>query len=236
MMPFLGPTFGPVIGGFAAYYRGWRWTQWCILIIAGVAFLTALPMEETYKKVILQKRAKKMGVAPPPGPKVFSSEYIKILVTVTLFRPIYMLFAEPIVLLFGIYNAFTFGVLFGYFAAYPYTFASVYGFKIWQTGLAFLAIGVGVLLAVATILLCDRFIYQKKHSEALHAGLTGAAPEHRLYAAMIGAFMLPIGCVLITAISHRSADNLQAVLVRVDRQIRHPLDLSRSRGHSFRAG
>lgn len=27
MMPFLGPSLGPVIGGFAAYYKGWRWTQ-----------------------------------------------------------------------------------------------------------------------------------------------------------------------------------------------------------------
>lgn len=193
MMPFLGPTFGPVIGGFAAYYRGWRWTQWCILIITGVVFLTVLPMEETYKKVILQKRAKKMGVPPPPGPKVLSLQYVKILVTVTLFRPIYMLFAEPIVLLFGVYNAFTFGILFGYFAAYPYTFSTVYGFTIWQTGLAFLGIGVGVVLAVVTIILCDKLIYQQKHIEALQQGLTGAVPEHRLYAAMIGAFTVPIG-------------------------------------------
>lgn len=167
----------------------------CILIIAGVVLLTILPMDETYKRVILEKRAKKLGMPPPPGPKVLSMEYVKVLFTVTLFRPLYMLFAEPIVLLFGIYNGFTFSILFAYFAAYPYTFSTVYGFEIWQTGLTFIGIGVGVLLAVLTIMLCDKLIYQKKFAEALQQGLNGAAPEHRLYAAMIGAFTTPIGSV-----------------------------------------
>lgn len=33
-MPFLGPAVGPVIGGFVAQYKGWRWTQWCTIFIA----------------------------------------------------------------------------------------------------------------------------------------------------------------------------------------------------------
>lgn len=172
--------------------------MWCNLIIAGVAFLACLPMEETYKKVILRKRAKKLGVPPPHGPKILSLEYVKVLLTVTLFRPIYMLFAEPIVLLFGIYNAFTFSILFGYFAAYPYTFSTVYGFNVWQSGLTFLGIGVGVLLAVATCILCDKFIYQKKHAQAIEKSQASVAPEHRLYAGMIGAFTTPIGSVSIS--------------------------------------
>lgn len=191
MMPFLGPASGPIIGGFAAYFRGWKWTMWSNLIIAGAAFLLCLPMDETYKKIILQKRAKKLGVSPPPRPEIV--EYVRILITVTLFRPVYMLFSEPIIALFGIYNAFTFSILFGYFAAYPYTFSTVYGFNTWQTGLTFLGIGIGVLLAVATCILCDKLIYQKKHSEALQQGKVSVMPEHRLYAGMIGAFTIPIG-------------------------------------------
>lgn len=34
MMPFMGPSLGPVIGGFAADFKGWRWTQWSSIIIA----------------------------------------------------------------------------------------------------------------------------------------------------------------------------------------------------------
>ena len=36
MMPFLGPSLGPVIGGFAAQFKGWRWTQWCTMFIGYV--------------------------------------------------------------------------------------------------------------------------------------------------------------------------------------------------------
>lgn len=150
-------------------------------------------MEETYKRVILEKRAKKLGKPPPPGPKVLSLEYVRVLFTVTLIRPLYMLFAEPIVLLFAIYNAFTFSVLFAYFAAYPYTFSGLYGFTTWQTGLTFLGIAIGVLLAIMIIMLCDKLIYQKKFAEALRQGQKAAAPEHRLYPAMLGAFAAPIG-------------------------------------------
>ena len=66
MAPFLGPCLGPVVGGFAAQYKGWRWTQWCILFVSLAVLLTSIPTQETYKKAILKKRAKKLGLAPPP--------------------------------------------------------------------------------------------------------------------------------------------------------------------------
>ena len=47
MAGFLGSALGPVIGGFCALYRGWRWTQWAALIVAGVALLMLAPMRET---------------------------------------------------------------------------------------------------------------------------------------------------------------------------------------------
>lgn len=66
MAPFLGPAVGPVIGGFAVEFKGWRWTQWCMLFIALAVFLIGLPTEETYKKAILKRRAKRLGLPPPP--------------------------------------------------------------------------------------------------------------------------------------------------------------------------
>ena len=110
MMPFLGPSLGPVIGGFAAQFKGWRWTQWCTIFIGLAALVLVLPMNETYKKVILMKRAKKHNVEGPPKPPVKGMAYVKLLVTVTLVRPVHMLFTEPIVLFFSLYNSFTFSV------------------------------------------------------------------------------------------------------------------------------
>ncbi|KAK4539456.1 hypothetical protein LTR36_010933 [Oleoguttula mirabilis] len=194
MAPFLGPALGPVIGGFVAQYKGYRWTQWCTIFIALAAYAFILPMQETYKKIILKRRAKRMNIAAPAAAtQVKGLAYFKLLVTVTLARPVHMLVTEPIVLFFSMYTAFTFSVLFGFFAAYPFTFESVYGFNTWQYGLTFLGIGIGVLLAVVTAIVLDRKVYMAKHRQALKEGRTVVAPEHRLYVGMVGAFGVPIG-------------------------------------------
>ena len=104
-----------------------------------------------------------------------------------------MLITEPIVLFFSLYSAFTFSVLFAFFAAYPFTFESVYGFNTWQYGLTFLGIGGGVILAAVTAIVIDRKVYMSKYRKALEQGKTAIAPEHRLYAGMLGAAGVPIG-------------------------------------------
>lgn len=111
--PFLGPALGPTVGGFAAQNKGWRWTQWPILMGFAACGLFSLGMKETYMKTILQKRKKALkGALPPPsGPSGMGA--LRMLFTVTLLRPLYMLFAEPIVSLLSIYSGFNFAVLFG---------------------------------------------------------------------------------------------------------------------------
>lgn len=196
MAPFLGPGLAPVIGGFVAYYKGYEWTQWCTIFLALAALVSVLPMQETYKKVILKKRAKRLGIAPPPGSKPSPMQMIKVVLTITVFRPIHMLFFEPIVLLFSLYNSFTFSVLFAFFAAYPYTFETVYGFNTWQYGLTFLGIALGVVLAALTAVVIDLTVYQKKYSQRLREGHKVVPPEERLYVGMIGAFGITIGYAL----------------------------------------
>lgn len=61
-----GASYWPGSWGFPAQYKGWRWTQWTILFIMLPSYLSALGMKETYKKFILQKRAQKLGIPPPP--------------------------------------------------------------------------------------------------------------------------------------------------------------------------
>ena len=82
---------------------------------------------------------------------------------------------------------------FAFFGAYPYTFESVYGFNIWQYGLTFLGILIGVLFAVVTAVVTDRKIYLKKYRQGLAEGKSVVAPEHRLYAAMMGSIGVPVG-------------------------------------------
>ena len=115
------------------------------------------------------------------------------MMTVTLFRPISMLFQEPIVLFMSIYTAFAFAILFAYFPAFPLIFGGIYGFTVSQVGLAFLGIAVGVITSAITALIIDVKFYQPLFRKAMAKGNGVVAPEHRLYAAMIGSWGIPVG-------------------------------------------
>ena len=87
----------------------------------------------------------------------------------------------------SLYIGFNFAVVFTFFAAFPEIFGSVYDFDVEQSGLVFLAIGVGTVLAIPTVLLADKYLYQKQYRLSHAAGKGGVvAPEYRLYTAMAG--------------------------------------------------
>lgn len=203
--------YRPVIGGFTAQYKDWRWSQWVLLMISGVVYLAALPMKETYKPEILRRRAKRLGIKPADAgmQKHISA---KRSVIQNLVRPMHMLVTEvkplshqpktesntdhsqPAVFFFSLYTAFAFGVIFLFFAAFPFVFQRPpYNFSTAEGGLAFVSIGIGVIIGAITGVVVDRILYQKKAREAVREGRAHAAPEHRLYSAMIGSFGLPIG-------------------------------------------
>ncbi|KAF2260915.1 MFS general substrate transporter [Lojkania enalia] len=191
MAPFLGPALGPIVGGYAAQYKGWQWTQWCMLFITLAIYLISLPTQETYKPVILARRAQKLGIQPP---NVAHNASLKTTLIQNLVRPVHMLFTEPVVFLLSLYTSFAFAILFLLFAAFPLIFQSApYLFSVSQTGLAFLSIGLGVVLAAVTGILIDRGIYQKHFRKAVAAGCHHAAPEHRLYNMMVGGVGVTVG-------------------------------------------
>ncbi|TGO52099.1 hypothetical protein BOTNAR_0335g00100 [Botryotinia narcissicola] len=194
MSPFLGPALGPVIGSFVTVRKSWRWTQWTLIFFFIFSFLPLLLTSETLHSRILTRRTKSLNQPLPASPFPSNAAKIKFLLTVTLFRPIHMLCTEPIVAFLSLYVAFNFSILFSFIAAFPYVFRTVYEFDTEQSGLVFLAIGVGCFLAIITVLLCDTFLYQpivKKSHEEGRSGIV--APEYRLYPAMLGSFGLPVG-------------------------------------------
>lgn len=156
-----------------------------MLFVTLPIFLAALFTHETYKPIILARRARKLGLPSP----IHSGANLKNTLVLKFARPMYMLCTEPTVFFFSLYTAFAFAVLFLFFAAFPYIFARPpYGFTLSQVGLTFLVFGIGVMMGSATSVVVDRTIYQKKHREAIAAGKTNADPEHRLYSAMIGSW------------------------------------------------
>lgn len=151
-------------------------------------------MKETYKKIILSQRAVKHGASPPPRIPM------RVFVTATLIRPLEMLFGEPIVGLFSLYVAFNFALLYAFFAAFPFVFATSYNFSPVQQGLVFLAMVTGCVFGCATFIGVS--IWTKgwiatrtkpllaMYRKILHAGVM--VPEDRLYSAMLGSIGLPV--------------------------------------------
>ncbi|KAJ6136737.1 hypothetical protein N7497_012441 [Penicillium chrysogenum] len=192
--PFLGPTLGPVIGGFLATAAGWRWVEGLLAAFSGVLWLCIIfLLPETYAPVLLRRRAEKMSALTG---KVYRSQLDidrgpapmgKTLKT-ALSRPWVLLFCEPIVLLFSIYMAIIYGTLYMLFAAYPIVFQEVRGWSEGVGGLAFLGILVGMVMAVMYTF-PENFRYAKKCSQTTDR----LAPELRLPPSMVGGIALPVG-------------------------------------------
>lgn len=164
--PTNGPVFGPILGGFVFQYLGWRWTNWIVLALQGIAFLLFVCINETYAPAILWKRAvvqRKSTRDPRWWSRYDERVQIKPLLTKSLARPFIMIFTEPIwcvdtvlpashprqltipSIFWNLYVAIVFSGLFLSFVAYPLAFHEARHWSPGLSGLAFAGIGLGTL-------------------------------------------------------------------------------------------
>ncbi len=192
--PFLGPTIGPIVGGFVAQTEGWRWVEGLMAIFTGLLWIIGtLTIPETYSPVILRRRAQKLSKitgkvyrSKPEvlhGVKTVSQEF-----RTALSRPWILLFKEPIVLLLSIYMAIIYGTLYMMFAAFPIVYQQQRGWSPGIGGLAFIGVAVGMIIAVIYSI-WDNVRYRKV--EEKYNG--NAPPETRLPPTMLGSVFLPLG-------------------------------------------
>ncbi|RFN54849.1 hypothetical protein FIE12Z_878 [Fusarium flagelliforme] len=194
MAPFLGPTIGPIAGGFLGENEGWRWVEGMMAIFTGVVWIiNSLVIPETYAPYLLRRRAaalsKKTGKVyiskvDAGRPRHTVTEQFKI----ALLRPWVLLFKEPIVLLTSIYMAIIYGTLYLCFAAFPIVFQQGRGWSPGVGGLAFIGIAVGMMFAVAGTILD-----QKRYMRVVEANGGAAPPEARLPPTLVGSILIPVG-------------------------------------------
>lgn len=188
----LGATAGPIIGAFIVKNAGWRWTFGVSGIV--LAFLLAifvLAVPETRAGVILARRAKRLRCDDnryyASHEKIRSQRTLPQLFKETVGRPLFMLFTEPIVFWFTLFDAVNYAVIYIFLIAYPLVFQQ-WGFDIGQQGLTFIGVLVGFLIAYGL------FDLQLKWFR--HAGTKRprgiATPEDRLLWGIPGGFLFPI--------------------------------------------
>jgi hypothetical protein len=157
-----------------------------ILFMVAFNYLYALPQPETYKKTILQTRARTSHHSTTPAPPAAP---LSAVIQRIVLKPFKMLFVESIVLFMTIYMAFNFAVFYSFFAAFPYIFgAGHYGFTPGQQGLTFLSIALGCVLGFLAVVYIDRRTYPALEAKY---GVGAVPPEFRLYGAMVGCALNP---------------------------------------------
>ncbi|EDK45191.1 conserved hypothetical protein [Lodderomyces elongisporus NRRL YB-4239] len=197
LCPFLGPVLWPIIGGFSAEYKNWQWAvSWVLLMFFGLVWPFAILAPETFKPVILARRARKRGVNVE-SQKV-DMEFLKKVAKNNLLLPMVLLFTEPIVLIMSVYIAFIFVLLFGFFEAFPVIFRGVYHMDLGISGLTFIGVGIGLVLGVIFYVLLDLFYYFPKNPDGIRGKrdeegkIIFDPPESKLLVGKVGAVCLPI--------------------------------------------
>ena len=195
---FMGPIFGPVVGGFTGQSSrvSWRWTEWITLIISGlVLFNVVLFQPETYAPILLKWKAAHLRELT--GDDRYRAEveirdvsFIKRLGR-ALYRPFLLTISEPIIILIALYLTVIYIILFTFLDGYDFVFTQTYGFSEGITGLSFIGIGIGLCLASALVPLVYKWA-KNDLAKIKEQGGTRLPPEFRLWFAMFGAPAIPI--------------------------------------------
>ncbi|KAJ5675650.1 MFS general substrate transporter [Penicillium macrosclerotiorum] len=190
----IGPVLGPVVGGFLAQAKGWRWIFWALTILSGCTTIVAfIFLRETYGPVLLERKAARLR--KETGDSLYqvegkSAKSLRQLLLVAVTRPVRML-VNPIILGTSLYMAVMYGIIYLLFTTFSIVFQNEYGFKEGIAGLAYLGLGVGSALGMA-IFGC----YSDRINAQLAAKHGSAKPEYRLPPLIPSALAMPIGLVL----------------------------------------
>lgn len=193
-MPSFGAAFGPMIGGFIVSAGGWRWTQYAAVIIAVTLYIPVLFMRETYKKIIIKKRAIRLGLVDSASQMTSPGRAFRYFATTLIQRPIHMLFTEPIVTLVSLYSGFLYGLLYTFVVSVPWIFSHYYDFNGVSKSLSYLGMIIGTLLAAIPLLIIDTKYYRPRFTvwQRQNCPDSSLPPEHRLIGALIGSITLPL--------------------------------------------
>ncbi|KAJ5679157.1 major facilitator superfamily domain-containing protein [Penicillium macrosclerotiorum] len=197
-IPSVAPTLGPLAGGFVLQTRSWRWTQWVAIFVSVATYIPVLFTKETYKGVILKRRARRLGLSDDSSQKSSFQKTLRYFFVTLIQRPLHMLFTEPIVTLVSSYNGVIFGLLYAYVVSIPWTLERYYEFDSSGQSLSYLGVSLGSLLACIPFSFIDIFYYQRR----LHAWKSTPnsserfPPENRLLSAMVASPFLP-ACLFI---------------------------------------
>ncbi|KAJ7070308.1 major facilitator superfamily domain-containing protein [Mycena belliarum] len=204
-----GPITGPVIGGFAAQAKSWRWPMMELLWIASFAIVfLSLFLPETYEPTILLRRAQRLRKLTgnlelrTATERSDESKSLRAATYESLVRP-FVLSKEPALAFSNIYLGFVYAIFYLWFEAFPLVFIDIYHFNQGVSSLPFLA-----FIVTGSITYLVYCLYQMYHiaprRERARAANTELAPEVRLEIGLMASIFIPTS-VLIFGFSSKES-------------------------------
>ncbi|KAB8222991.1 major facilitator superfamily domain-containing protein [Aspergillus novoparasiticus] len=195
-VPFIGPSLGPVLGGFINSHLDWRWTYYIMIIwSAGLLVCMIFFAPETYHPIILRAKARALrqqsGNDRYRAPMENNTKTWRQIIVLSLLRPFQLLFLEPMCLCLDIYSAILLGILYLFFGTFPMVFRTTYDMNLWQGGLTFVGIIVGMIIAAGTTPIWSEVRERLLNNNKREPGRS--EPEYRLPPAIVGGILIPIG-------------------------------------------
>ena len=132
-----------------------RWSFYVLLIWSGAMLgLIIAFVPETYHPVLLWNKARKLreDTGNDNWKAPIEIHDLSILQTIirSIYRPFILLALEPMCLNLCIFSALLLGVLYLFFGAFSLVFKNNHDFELWQIGLSFLGILVGLIAGILT--------------------------------------------------------------------------------------
>lgn len=147
--------------------------------------------------VLLKRKAQKIRKetddARWKAPIEKSNKSIRRTVALSLLRPFQLLVLEPMCLILDLYAAILLGIIYLFFGAFPLVFGNNHGFNLWQIGLTFLGLLVGMGAAGFTVPLMRRLRNRLIARRERETGEVKPEPEDQLPPVIIGAPLITAG-------------------------------------------
>ncbi|PIG84234.1 MFS transporter [Aspergillus arachidicola] len=153
ILSFGGAVLSPVIASYMGQGTlSWRWTNWIVLIMAGLVLgLVVLSQPETYSPLLLKWKARHLRqlTGDPRYQSKLDLDRTSLLsrIVTACGRQFTLAMYEPIILLLALYMTILYIVLFTFFDGYTHIFSDVHDLSQGLTNIIWVAMYVGIMLA-----------------------------------------------------------------------------------------